>query len=81
MEHRPRQDRFLVHTSDDQPGQNWSGQYSYAKIKSPGAPYPLEVQERMTPSPEVTVRPCPSDLTLGILGFFRDNEEEELFLR
>jgi hypothetical protein len=33
-----------------QPGQNWSGQYSYARISSPEALFPLEDQERMTAS-------------------------------
>ena len=33
-----------------QPGQNWSGQYSYARIKSPEALFPAEDQERMTSS-------------------------------
>jgi hypothetical protein len=33
-----------------QPGRNWSGQYSYGRIKSPEALFPTEVQERMTGS-------------------------------
>ena len=33
-----------------QPGRNWSGQYSYARIKSPEALFPTENQERMTAS-------------------------------
>ncbi len=33
-----------------QPGQNWSGQYSYARIASPEALSPAEDQERMTAS-------------------------------
>ncbi len=33
-----------------QPGKNWSGQYSYAHIKSPEALFPTEDQERMTAS-------------------------------
>jgi hypothetical protein len=33
-----------------QPGKNWSGQYSYARIKSPEALFPGENQERMTAS-------------------------------
>ena len=33
-----------------QPGQNWSGQYSYARIASPEALFPAENQERMTAS-------------------------------
>jgi len=33
-----------------QPGQNWSSQYSYARIHSPEALYPSEDQERMTAS-------------------------------
>ena len=33
-----------------QPGRNWSGQYSYARIKSPEALLPTENQERMTAS-------------------------------
>ena len=33
-----------------QPGQNWSGQYSYARITSPEALYPSEDQARMTAS-------------------------------
>jgi hypothetical protein len=33
-----------------QPGNNWSGQYSYARIKSPEALFPTENQERMTAS-------------------------------
>jgi hypothetical protein len=33
-----------------QPGQNWSGQYSYARIASPEALFPNENQERMTAS-------------------------------
>ncbi len=33
-----------------QPGQNWSGQYSYARIASPEALFPSEDQERMTAS-------------------------------
>jgi len=37
--------RFTV-----QPGKNWSGQYSYARIKSPEALFAAEDQERMTAS-------------------------------
>jgi hypothetical protein len=33
-----------------QPGQDWSGQYSYARIHSPEALFPHENQERMTAS-------------------------------
>jgi hypothetical protein len=33
-----------------QPSQNWSGQYSYGRIKSPEALFPHEDQERMTAS-------------------------------
>jgi hypothetical protein len=33
-----------------QPGRNWSGQYSYARIKSSEALFPAEDQERMTAS-------------------------------
>jgi hypothetical protein len=33
-----------------QPGNNWSGQYSYARITSPEALFPTENQERMTAS-------------------------------
>ncbi len=33
-----------------QPGQNWSGQYSYARIRSPEQLFPTEDQERMTAS-------------------------------
>jgi hypothetical protein len=33
-----------------QPGKNWSGQYSYARIKSPEELFPAEHQERMTAS-------------------------------
>lgn len=33
-----------------QPGKNWSGQYSYARITSPEALFPAENQERMTVS-------------------------------
>ena len=33
-----------------QPGKNWSGQYSYARIASPEALFPRENQERMTAS-------------------------------
>jgi hypothetical protein len=33
-----------------QPGANWSGQYSYARITSPEALFPTENQERMTAS-------------------------------
>jgi hypothetical protein len=33
-----------------QPGKNWSGQYSYARIVSPEALFPNEDQERMTAS-------------------------------
>jgi len=33
-----------------QPGQNWSGQYSYARIHSPEVLYPGEDQQRMTAS-------------------------------
>jgi hypothetical protein len=33
-----------------QPGKNWSGQYSYARITSPEALFPAENQERMTAS-------------------------------
>lgn len=33
-----------------QPGKNWSGQYSYARIKSLEAQFPTENQERMTAS-------------------------------
>src|SRR5579883_2314227 len=33
-----------------QPGQNWSGQYSYGRLHSPEALFPTEDQERMTAS-------------------------------
>src|ERR1700733_4161783 len=33
-----------------QPGKNWSGQYSFARIKSPEALFPTDNQERMTGS-------------------------------
>ena len=33
-----------------QPGKNWSGQYSYARITSPEGLFPAEDQERMTAS-------------------------------
>jgi hypothetical protein len=33
-----------------QPGQNWSGQYSYGRLTSPEALFPTENQERMTAS-------------------------------
>jgi hypothetical protein len=33
-----------------EPGKNWSGQYSWARIKSPEALFPSEDQERMTAS-------------------------------
>jgi hypothetical protein len=33
-----------------QPGKNWSGQYSYGRIKSPEALFPTDDQERMTAS-------------------------------
>jgi hypothetical protein len=33
-----------------QPGMNWSGQFSYARIASPEALFPAENQERMTAS-------------------------------
>lgn len=33
-----------------QPGKDWSGQYSYARIKSPETLFPTENQERMTAS-------------------------------
>jgi hypothetical protein len=33
-----------------EPGKNWSGQYSYARIASPEALFPAENQERMTAS-------------------------------
>jgi hypothetical protein len=33
-----------------QPGKNWSGQYSYARISSPEALFPTENQERMSAS-------------------------------
>jgi hypothetical protein len=33
-----------------EPGKNWSGQYSYARINSPEALFPSEDQERMTAS-------------------------------
>jgi len=33
-----------------QPGKNWSGQYSYGRIKSPEGLFPTEDQERMTAS-------------------------------
>lgn len=33
-----------------QPGKNWSGQYSYTRIRSPEALFPTEDQERMTAS-------------------------------
>ncbi|HEX3437614.1 MAG TPA: hypothetical protein VHT24_12665 [Pseudacidobacterium sp.] len=33
-----------------QPGQNWSGQYSYGRLHSPEALFPSEDQERMTAS-------------------------------
>jgi hypothetical protein len=33
-----------------QPGENWSGQYSYGRLDSPEALYPTENQERMTAS-------------------------------
>lgn len=40
-----------------QPGKNWSGQYSYARIASPEALFPTENQERMTASIMYN-RPC-----------------------
>src|SRR3984893_8095369 len=33
-----------------QPGRNWSGQFSYGRIRSPEVLFPNEDQERMTPS-------------------------------
>jgi hypothetical protein len=33
-----------------QPGKNWSGQFSYGRLKSPEALFPIEDQERMTAS-------------------------------
>src|SRR6202011_1980002 len=33
-----------------QPGKNWSGQYSYARVTSPEALFPTDDQERMTAS-------------------------------
>jgi hypothetical protein len=46
-----------------QPGENWSGQYSYARIASPEALFPAEDQERMTASLMYS-RP----LTNGLVG-------------
>jgi hypothetical protein len=55
----PDENRWTIHqgTIDSwstrltvQPGKNWSGQYSYARIKSPEALFPTEDQERMTAS-------------------------------
>jgi len=55
----PDENRWTIHqgTIDSwstrltiQPAKNWSGQYSYARIKSPEALFPTETQERMTAS-------------------------------
>jgi hypothetical protein len=55
----PGEDRWEIHQGridswslrlTAQPGQNWSAQYSYARIHSPEALYPAESQQRMTAS-------------------------------
>jgi hypothetical protein len=55
----PDENRWTIHQGNidswstrltAQPGKNWSGQYSYARIKSPEALFPTENQERMTAS-------------------------------
>ena len=60
-----------------QPGKNWSGQYSYARIKSPEALFPTEDQERMTASimynrPLRNVN-CASTLLWGRTRSLQDN--------
>ena len=55
----PDENRWTIHQGNidswamrftAQPGKNWSGQYSYARIKSPEALFSTENQERMTAS-------------------------------
>ena len=55
----PNENRWNVHQGSIdswssrltlQPGRNWSGQYSFGRIKSPEDLYPTEDQERMTAS-------------------------------
>jgi hypothetical protein len=55
----PSENRWTIHQGSIdswstrftiQPGTNWSGQYSYGRIKSPEALFPTENQERMTAS-------------------------------
>jgi hypothetical protein len=55
----PGENRWTIHQASMdswsarltvQPGQNWSGQYSYAHLASPEALFPAENQERMTAS-------------------------------
>ena len=55
----PDENRWTIHQGNidswsmrftAQPGKNWSGQYSYARIKSPEALFLTENQERMTAS-------------------------------
>lgn len=55
----PDENRWTIHQGNidswstrltAQPGKNWSGQYSYARIQSPEALFPTENQERMTAS-------------------------------
>ncbi len=67
-----------------QPGQNWSGQYSYARIVSPEALFPAENQERMTGSAMYN-RPFPngnwaSTALWGRTRSLSDNSKENSYL-
>jgi hypothetical protein len=63
-----------------QPGKNWSGQYSYARIKSPEALFPTEDQERMTASIMYN-RPLPNGNWASTLlwGRTRSLEDNSIF--
>ena len=53
-----------------QPGRNWSGQYSFARIASPEALFPTEDQERMTASAMYN-RPLPLGNWASTVGWGR----------
>ena len=67
-----------------QPGRNWSGQYSYARIAAPEALFPREDQERMTASVMYN-RPLPhgnwaNTILWGRTRSLADNSKENSYL-
>lgn len=63
-----------------EPGKNWSGQYSYARIASPEALFPTENQERMTASVMYN-RPFHDGnwATTGLWGRTRSVQDNSIF--